>query len=284
MKKRDTKRRVNFLTETYVEDRERVQHLGTLLKKGITGVCWCIHDYDRANDGSLKKPHCHAVIHLENAMSLSAFCTNFVIRDRFVQTCTKGDELEDLDAALLYMVHADKKSRSEGKSPYPLDSIKGPMAEYAHQRITALLSRKKSRSSADDEGKDFLDILTYVESSLHLSMTELSRWCAENGHWASFRRSSGIVRDILREHNDYLDRLAERSEFEDYKDRLAAEHSKEAVFQELGIRALRGLNTLLHQTGKPSVQLCEQIESSELELSRIVSASRGVDMALLKSI
>lgn len=278
--RRDTKRRVNFLTETYVEDRERIEHLASLVMTGHFGVCWCIHDKDREPDGSLKKAHCHTVIHLDNAMSRSAFVRNFAIRDRMVQTCSVGDEIEDLDGALLYLIHADKKSRDEGKFQYPLESIKGPMANYARKRILQLLHRKDD--SEKKESASFLTILEYIESSLHLTMTALSRWCAENGHWAAFRRSSGIIRDCLKEHNDYLAQIAATKDFYDYEEQLRVSHDKDVLYQELGVRALRTLNTLLHQAGKPSLKLIEQIEGSE-EALEITKRKKMVELTEKRS-
>lgn len=199
-------RSVNFLTLTYVEDRERIEHLASLVMTGQYKVCWIVHDKDILKDGTPDKPHCHAVIHLNNAMTKSAFSQNYAIRERMIQECRKGDEIEDLDLALLYMIHADKKSRDQGKFPYDPKFIKGPMSDFARERIIALLNKKKN--TAQKEADSFLDIQCYIESSMYVTMTDLSRWAAQNGHWACFRRSSGIIRDIIKEHNAYLDKLA----------------------------------------------------------------------------
>lgn len=269
-------RYINFLTLTYVEDRERIEHLSSLVMTGQFKVCWIIHDKDVLKDGTPDKSHCHAVVHLNNAMTKSAFSQNFAIRERMIQPCRKGDEIEDLDSAFLYLIHADKKSRSEGKYQYNPSLIKGPMADYARERISKLLNKKKD--GVQKEAESFLDIQCFIESSMHLSMSELSRWCAQNGHWACFRRSSSIIRDILREHNSYLDSIAATKDFYEYEEQLRVSHDKDSLYQELGIRALRTLNTLLHEAGKPSLKLIDQIEDSEKALE-ITKRQKLVDIA-----
>lgn len=276
-------RHVNYLTLTYVEDRERVEHLASMLLKCQQRVCWIIHDKDTLKDGTPDKPHCHCVIHLDYAMSVTAFSQNFAIRDRMVRPCKKGDEIEDLDGALLYLIHADRKSRSEGKFQYNPSLIRGPMASYARERIVELFNR--SKDSHQKEADSFLEIQCFIESSLHLSMTELSRWAAQNGHWACFRRSSSIIRDILREHNDYLAQLAIVKERQEYETQLRINNDKDVLYKELGVRALRTLNTLLHEAGRPSLKLLDDIEKGERALEQFKETKRkAVDMELLKSI
>lgn len=254
-------RSVNFLTLTYVEDRERIEHLASLVMKGQYKVCWIIHDKDVLEDGKPDKPHCHTVVHLNNAMTKSSFSQNFSIRERMIQECRKGDEIEDLDTAFLYMIHADKKSRDKGKHQYDPHLIKGPMADYARQRIKALLNKKKN--SEQKEADSFLDIQCYIESSMYVTMTDLSRWAAQNGHWACFRRSSGIIRDIIKEHNAYLDKLAAERDKAKWQEELEVRRDTEAVYEAIGYRALRQLDLLLTQAGHPSLKLKQQISNVE---------------------
>lgn len=254
-------RSVNFLTLTYVEDRERVEHLSSLVMTGQYKVCWLIHDKDVLEDGTHDKPHCHSVVHLNNAMTKSAFSQNFSIRERMIQECRKGDEIEDLDSAFLYLIHADKKSRDKCKYQYDPQLIKGPMADYARERIKALLNKKKN--SEQKEADSFLDILTFIESSMYVTMTELSRWTAQNGYWACFRRSSGIIRDIIKEHNAYLDKLAAEHDMVQWQKDLEQRHDIESVYEAIGYRALRQLDLLLEQAGRPSLKLKHQISYVE---------------------
>lgn len=251
------KRKVNFLTLTYVEDRERIEHLASLVMFGQFQVCWCIHDKDVLDDGTPDKPHCHTVVHLNNGMTPSAFCQNFMIRERMVRQCSVGEEVEDLDGALLYMIHADKKSRSQGKYQYSLSSIKGPWAKYASQRILDLLNRKKD--VIQKEADSFLAIQCFIDSSLYLSTSQLASWCAQNGHWACFRRASGVFRDILREHNEYLDKLQMQRDREEHLDRIQKQRDIDGFYQAVGIRALQSLDRLLNDAGLPSAKLKKQI-------------------------
>lgn len=282
---RKSKRAVNYLTLTYVEDRERIDHLGSLLKKGENCLCWIIHDKDTLDNGLPDKVHCHAIVHLSNAMSSSAFATNYAVRERMVRPCRIGDEIEDLDGALLYLIHADKASKDAHKYQYNPQAIVGPWADYARERIATLLNRKSN--AEHDEAQSFLAIQCFIESSLHLTMTELSRWAASSGHWAAFRRSSSIIRDCLREHNEYLDRIAAVQEYQDYAEELRISHESDVLYRELGVRALRTLNGLLHQAGRPSLKLLDDIEKAENALERYKEQKRSskvVDMELLESI
>lgn len=272
-------RNVNFLTLTYVEDRERIEHLASLVMTGQYNVCWIVHDKDLLKDGTPDKPHCHTVVHLNNAMSKSAFSQNFAIRERMIQPCRKGDEIEDLESAFLYMIHADKKSRDEGKHPYDPQFIKGPMADYARERIKALLDKKKN--SEQKEAEAFLDIQCYIESSMYVSMTDLSRWAAQNGYWSCFRRSSGIIRDIIKEHNAYMDKLAADRDKAKWQEELEERRNTEAVYEAIGFRALRQLDLLLTQAGRPSLKLKQQIASVE-QIVENPSTRGKVNVKLIK--
>lgn len=272
-------RSVNFLTLTYVEDRERIVHLASLVMTGQYKVSWIIHDKDVLEDGTPDKPHCHAVVHLNNAMTKSAFSQNYAIRERMIQECRKGDEIEDLDSAFLYMIHADKKSRDTGKYQYDSQLIKGPMADYARERIKALLNKKKN--TEQKEADSFLDIQCYIESSMYVTMTDLSRWAAQNGHWSCFRRSSGIIRDIIKEHNAYLDKLAAERDKAKWQEELEDRRDTEAVYEAIGYRALRQLDLLLAQAGRPSLKLKQQIANVE-QLVENPSTRGKVNVDLIK--
>lgn len=270
-------RHTNFLSLTYVEDRERIEHLASLVMTGHYNVCWCVHDKDLLQDGNPDKVHCHTVVHLQNGMSVSAFSKNFSIRERMVQKCKKGESIGDLDAALLYLIHADLDSRLAKKYQYPLSSIKGPMAGYARSRIMELLNKKKSNELK--EADSFLTIQAYIEGSLYVTMSDVSRWAASNGHWAAFRRSSSIVRDIIKEHNAYLDKLQQKRDYEALGEQLKVRRDIESVYEAIGMRALKSLDLLLSQAGRPSVKLQSQIRYVE----EVVEKSKGqVNVEIIK--
>lgn len=268
---------LNWRTLTYPDDRERVEHLFSLVAYGYSNVCWAVHDMDTDKNGQLEKPHCHAVIHLPNSKTRSAFAQCFAIRERMVIPVTKGDDIESLDQALLYLIHADNRSRVAGKYQYPLSVIKGPWAAYARSRIQELLSSTKQK----DESTSYLSILDFVDNSLYLSMTELSRWAASHGLWSVFRRSSSILRDVLREHNTELDRLQVRRDMETLEERLAERNQIEALYEAVGMRTLRALDGMLEQAGRPSLKLKSHIAY----VDEVIHKSRGqVNVELIKSI
>lgn len=266
---------VNWLSMTYVEDRESVEHLSSFLlrDKPIYTLCWCVHDKDVDEHGELKKVHRHAVVRLPFAKSRSAFAKCFAIRERMCEPCTAGQECEDLDSAFLYLIHADAKSQSEGKFQYPLEAIKGPWADYARERIRFILDKRNRYQR--DESRDFLRILDFIDSQKSLSMTELSKWCALNGLWATFRRSGSIVRDVLREHNDAV--YAQKRVIQSKVDNL-----NEVLAEQSSLNALRQLERLLSQAGVPNAEL--QAETARKAEVLEIKRRKLVDMELLKSI
>lgn len=268
MKDINSGRFINWRTLSYPEDRERVEHLYSLVGNGYFNVVWAIHDMDKQPDGTLDKPHCHAVIHLPNSKTRSAFAQCFSIRERLCLPITKGDDVDSLDMALLYLIHADPKSRSQGKYQYPLSSIKGPWASFVKSRIQSLLS---SSDSVVKEADSFLCIQSYIESNLYMTMSEVARWCASHGHWAAFRRCSGIIRDIIREHNDYLRQIDYKNQIDSIGDRVQQGRDIEALYEAVGIRTLRALDGMLESAGRPSLKLKRQIQY----VDEVVHKSKG---------
>lgn len=254
----DDSRRVNWVSLTYPSDRERVEHLYSLVvTHQIPCVCWCVHDMDTDDNGVLKEVHCHTVIHLKNGMSPSAFSENFAIRPRMFQPAYKDGDIKKLDDALLYLIHADETSRAKGKYQYPLEKIKGPWATYARERIEFLLSLP---SKEVKESQSFFAITSFIESSHYLSVTAVAKWAASNGHWSNFRRSASIFRDIIREHNDFLRESDFKRDMESLADRLKEREDIEAFYEAVGMRSLRALDGMLQAAGKPSLQLQRQIQ------------------------
>lgn len=253
----DSSRRVNWVSLTYPSDRERVEHLYSLVVEHQQScVCWCVHDRDVDVNGEVKQAHCHTVIHLNNAMSASAFSTNFCIRPRMFEPAYKDGDIKNLDQAFLYLVHADDKSKAQGKYQYPLESIKGPWATYARERIEYLLSQP---SKEVKESQSFFAINTFIDSSLYLSVGALAKWCASNGHWSNFRRSSSIYRAIMEEHNEFLRKKERREYMDSIPDRIKEREDTEALYTAIGMRALRSLDMMLEDAGRPSLKLKQQI-------------------------
>lgn len=283
MSTRKTIRCVNFLTESYNGDLERREHLGTVLLSDIQKICWITHDKDRDKDGNLLKPHTHAVIRVPNAMTISAFSKNFAIRERLIQPCKKGDEIEDLDNAFLYMIHGDERSKSLNKYQYSPMEIKGPWSNYARERIKKMQSPGFSAQKREaKESEDFLKILDYIDNSLYVSMSDLSRWAASSKLWSTFRRSSSIIRDVIKEHNSYLEKLAAEKDKEKWQEDLEARHEIESVYEAIGYRALRALDTQLAMINRPSMKLRHQISYIDELVEKSGGKKGGVNVALIK--
>lgn len=273
----DDSRRVNWVSLTYPSDRERVEHLYSLVvTHQIPCVCWCVHDRDTDDNGVLKEVHCHTVIHLKNGMTASAFAENFCIRPRMFEPAYKDGDIKKLDDALLYLIHADETSKAKGKYQYPLEKIKGPWADYARERITFLLSQP---SKEVKESQSFFAITSFIENSLYLSTTAVAKWAASNGHWSNFRRSSSVYRDIIREHNEELRQKDIKRDMDSLGERIQERNDIEALYEAIGMRALRTLDGMLEKAGRPSLKLKNQIQY----VDEVVHSSAGrVNVELIK--
>lgn len=201
-----------FTYKPYAEDEGWDKPLRLLMGNGYP-VAYILHDKDVYLDpeklpdgkqlGDADKTHYHCLIRVPNPMTISAFCKNCEAPERQVQGIGRkyADGITDWRSFAVYMPHWDKKSRLLGKHRYNPETIQG---NYRNEVIqTILVFKKANYNHAREDEASIVDIVNYIESfSCSLPTSQLVRWCSENGLYSVYRRSSGIIRDVLREHND----------------------------------------------------------------------------------
>lgn len=168
-----------------------------------------LHDLDvNQETGELKKAHYHLLLHSGNARSVSAVAKLLRIPANLVEAKANGE------AAMAYLLHATDKATMEGKHPYPVEALEGPLSSAAAE------AARKARGGAS-EGAQVVTILNFIEETPRterISMAALARWAATSGNWASFRRAAVIFKTVVEEHNAAADAMREkRSEQPDIK-------------------------------------------------------------------
>lgn len=161
---------------------------------------YCIHDRDLKGD--LDKPeewesdkvHCQSIIRVPNGKTVSAFSAKMGIDERWV----KG--LSSYKDFCRYINHSDEDSlRDPRKVCYSTDRIMGSMASVVVEEIENHVTRNQARSMEDDT--NILKILDFIDEWDYLPMSQLVRWACESGYYSTLRRASGIIRDVVYEHN-----------------------------------------------------------------------------------
>lgn len=184
------KRPCSFAMEWYRADSGFEELLKRLDNLGMPYV-YALHDKDAKEDGSIKEAHYHIMVRVPQGMSLSAFKKNVDIR--------YAEPLKSWEGYCVYLIHADKESKSKGKYQYPVDILCGNLREQAIKIINKALGNNQKHKSEDDKG--ILEILEFIESMDYVTTACLVRWCCQNNLYSVYRRSGRIVSDLLAEHN-----------------------------------------------------------------------------------
>lgn len=185
-----------FRLELYPEDESHVKCMELLEKGGYTYAA-ILHDKDtwREDDpklgdheiGSPKKPHWHVVVKFPNPRYSSAIVKALGIAPNYMRAC------DDLDGALLYLVHYGK----DEKYQYDITEVQGTLAA----RLSGLLAEQ------GDEGARVLQIVEMVDQSPgRASYREILVKCCKAGLYGEFRRLGSGVKYLIDEHNaEYYD-------------------------------------------------------------------------------
>ena len=152
---------------------------------------YALHDKDIDELGNAKKAHYHVLVRVPGGMTLSAFKKNVGIR--------YAEPLKSWEGYCVYLIHADKESKSRGKYQYTVDCLYGNLKEDAIKVINKILGNNQKRKSEDDKG--ILEILEFIESMDYVTTACLVRWCCQNDLYSVYRRSGRIVSELLQEHN-----------------------------------------------------------------------------------
>lgn len=138
---------------------------------------YVLHDSDTEDDGTPKKTHLHWVGRFEDAKTVSSVAKKLGVQPNEIEIVRNWKKF------LRYLVHAD----SPDKYQYDMGSVTCSDG----LNYTALLQG----------GAEYLQwqIFCELEKGTFGSMTQLGRWCHENGCWAEYRRNMALWNVVLRE-------------------------------------------------------------------------------------
>lgn len=185
--KQDYNRKARSLSCVLWTDNEAHMKAFELLK--LYKHAYIIHNKDTQEDGTPKKEHIHMVIEFPNPRSRTGVAKEVGIEKEHFEPCTRTL------GVLRYLIHADNPEKYQ----YDKDEVFGDMKP----RLVESLEK-----GSESESERVCKLLDFIESAgRKVTVTELSRYCAENGLWDIFRRSSVIFIKVLEEKNDYLKRV-----------------------------------------------------------------------------
>lgn len=239
------KRFVAFTTLTYLEDSNWDIAFSRCGEHGYP-FAYVIHDKDRYLDedhlpdgknlGDPEKVHCQSLIRVSNAQSVSAFSKNCGVPERFVQG------LNSWRAFCLYLLHRDTESKLKGKHMYNKSEIHG---NYRDEVIGVIENEKvQNYNKSREDENSIMDVINYIESfSCSISTAQLVRWASESGLYSVYRRSAGIISNVLKEHNMSCQHSLQESLWElrlkDMEKRLSdAERELERAYGDLHTRVV----------------------------------------------
>lgn len=160
-----------FTLVLYPEDKSHVDLLNYLSN---TYTCkYILHDKDTNSDGELKKSHWHIVWQTPSPRTVTSLKKELNIE--YLESVRTQKQM------LAYLIHANDNSKYQ----YPVSELKGDLS-----------------IENDTEDNNILLILDYIDNCPStLTVKELNYFCAKNGLWSHYRRSSYIFIKTLEEHN-----------------------------------------------------------------------------------
>lgn len=172
----------NFAILLYPENENHLEVLEKI-KKSYDYI-YINHNKDKDENNKLKKEHYHVIIRVgNNARWNTALSEELKLELNLIQ------DVKNMDRMLQYLIHYNE----EDKYQYDINECKGPLKKRLE------LSINKNDKTEVEKILEIMDIIETADRKL--TMTELARYCAENGNWSEFRRSSYIFKEILYEHN-----------------------------------------------------------------------------------
>ena len=186
-----------FVMVLYPEDPAHADAMEKM-KSGGYNFAAILHDKDKTEDGSQKKPHWHVVVRFKNACWNTAIAKELGIAPNYLEAC------KDVDGALLYLVHFG----NEDKFQYDYEAVFGPL----RVRLATLLAEP-------DEGARVLTLVDIIENSPgFMSYSELLKKSVAAGVYSDLRRMGTLGVALVREHNDNVYKeLVDPVESEDTK-------------------------------------------------------------------
>lgn len=147
---------------------------------------YILHDKDKLEDGSLKKPHWHVSIWFSNAKWRDALSKELGVEPNYIQPSNNSTH------DLRYLVHADDPDKFQ----YDVNEI------HTNMKIDI----EKALTDVNEEEKviKILDILNSIDGVI--STDAYVRMVCAAGLYSEFRRSSFVFLQVLNEHNRRWDK------------------------------------------------------------------------------
>lgn len=133
--------------------------------------------------GTLKKEHYHVILRFKSATWSTAICKELELEQNLIEN------VRNFDNAMQYLIHYNDKDKAQ----YTIDEVFGNLKPRLIESIN-----KVTKS----EGEKVSEVIKYIETfDRPITIKEFAVWCAKEGYWSEFRRSSGIFIRIIDEHN-----------------------------------------------------------------------------------
>lgn len=145
---------------------------------------YILHDKDEV------KPHYHVVVSFPNYRWKSSVCEEFQIPENYVE------EIRNLDAILMYLIHFNDKTKYQ----YKFDEVSGS------EKLIDRLKKALKNNDLEEEDK-ILQLIQYIDSSCSLSYSNFIKYACSIGRFDIVRRSQYLFCKIIDEHNLHVQRM-----------------------------------------------------------------------------
>lgn len=184
-----------FLADAYYDgESNRRTIIGRLLYTGHRDVLWANH----TGDPDIKD-HTHVLWRESYSTSISSVAFRYNFPARLIQVVGRDTDHKNYKGAMIYLLHADRKSISQGKRKYSADILYGPWKSQALKVIDKYQSEHANRDN------DIILILDWIDKNVNCSTADLVRWCCANNLYSVYRRSASVVHNVLREYRSKSD-------------------------------------------------------------------------------
>lgn len=149
---------------------------------GYEEWAYILHDRDKKQDGSPKKPHYHLILKKSTPTALITISRQIGISSQYVQRVRNWKKM------VKYMTHDEET-----------DKVKYELEELISSDSKKFLEYFKD----EDETEQARRILDYITESGCRSYIQLLDWCCANGLYATCRRNASMWSNCIRETEKY---------------------------------------------------------------------------------
>lgn len=146
-------------------------------------VAYILHDSDKHDDGTPKKPHYHLIKVFNSATTIGGM-------ERMMPNVHSNQfqKVQNLEKALLYLTHYNNPEK----------------AQYKREQIVTSMPDKVNRvyQNVGDIASALIDVLDFIEDQYVLewyTLADVVRWCANNGYYGVMRQNSALISQIVRQ-------------------------------------------------------------------------------------